>query len=233
MLSRIHSKLGTAGLVVAVVALVAALTGAAFAAGGLTKQQEKQVKKIAKKYAGKRGPVGPQGPAGAAGPKGDTGAKGDTGGTGPEGPEGPEGSPWTAGGVLPSGESETGRWSVSPNAPGQEFVSLSFNIPLAQAPSEIAFVRENGQERFFNLDTFEWEERTPLFCPGTVNDPEAEPGKVCVYVEKETQNVEGPTVNLERKILEAFRLSTTGATFAATREASNAYAFGTWVVTSE
>lgn len=82
MLSRLHSKLGTAGLVVAIVALIAALTGAAFAAGGLTKQQEKQVKKIAKKYAGKRGPAGPQGPAGPAGAKGDKGDAGTPGANG-------------------------------------------------------------------------------------------------------------------------------------------------------
>ena len=73
MFSRMHDKLGTAGLVVAIVALVFAMVGGAYAAGGLTKQQEKQVTKIAKKYAGKpgaQGPQGPQGPAGLVGAKG-------------------------------------------------------------------------------------------------------------------------------------------------------------------
>ena len=80
--SRMHDKLGTAGLFVAIAALVAALAGTALAAGGLTKQQEKQVTKIAKKYAGKpgaQGPQGPQGPAGPAGAKGDPGAQGAPG----------------------------------------------------------------------------------------------------------------------------------------------------------
>jgi hypothetical protein len=56
MISRIHSKLGTAGLVVALVALVVALTGVAFAASGLNSKQKKEVKKIAKQFAGKQGP---------------------------------------------------------------------------------------------------------------------------------------------------------------------------------
>jgi hypothetical protein len=50
MLSRLHNKVGTAGLVVAIVALVAALAGSAYAAKDvLTKQEKKQVEKIAKK----------------------------------------------------------------------------------------------------------------------------------------------------------------------------------------
>jgi hypothetical protein len=165
-----HQKFGTVGLIVAVVALVAALTGAAFAAGGLTKQQEKQVKKIAKKYAGKRGPEGLQGPAG---PKGDTGAKGETGSRGPEGPEGsegpegPEGSPWTASGVLPTGETETGAWSYGLSHEIAILTSISFPIPLESAPTpEIV---GNGQ--------------TTANCPGSAPEPSAEPGFLCIYVE--------------------------------------------------
>ena len=68
--SRIHDKLGTAGLVVAVIALVFAMVGGAFAAAGLTTKQKKQVKTIAKKYAGKQGSAGPQGPQGVTGANG-------------------------------------------------------------------------------------------------------------------------------------------------------------------
>jgi hypothetical protein len=89
MISRLHRRLGTAGLIVAVVALVLALTGAAFAASGaLTGKQKKEVEKIAKKYAGKQGAPGAAGPAGAAGPKGDIGAAGQNGAAGPEGKQG-------------------------------------------------------------------------------------------------------------------------------------------------
>ena len=91
MLSRIHNKLGTAGLVVAIVALVAALAGGAIAANGaLTGKQKKEVKKIAqteaKKYANSNpGAPGLPGPAGPAGPKGDKGDTGDNGAAGTPG----------------------------------------------------------------------------------------------------------------------------------------------------
>lgn len=88
MFAKLHDRLGTAGLVVAVVALIAALTGTAFAAVGLNSKQKKEVKKIAKQFAGKpgpQGPAGPQGPKGDPGPKGDTGAQGNPGTPGANG----------------------------------------------------------------------------------------------------------------------------------------------------
>lgn len=97
MFSRIHNKLGTAGLIVAIVALVAALAGTALAAAGLTGKQKKEVTAIAKKYAGKRGPEGPVGPVGPIGPKGDPGAKGDQGNPGSPGTDGTDGTNGTDG----------------------------------------------------------------------------------------------------------------------------------------
>lgn len=81
MLSKLHSRLGTAGFMVAIVALIAAVTGTAFAAAGLNSKQKKEVKAIAKSFQG-TGPAGPQGPPGApgaAGPKGADGAAGPAG----------------------------------------------------------------------------------------------------------------------------------------------------------
>ena len=96
MISRIHSKLGTAGFVVAIVALVAALGGGAYAAqqAGLNGKQKKQVKSIAnseaKKYANSNpGPTGAQGPQGITGPQG---SKGDAGNPGSNGSDGSDGS---------------------------------------------------------------------------------------------------------------------------------------------
>jgi hypothetical protein len=181
MFSKLHSRFGTAGLVVAIVALVAAVAGTALAASGaLTSKQKKEVEKIAKKFAGKQGPAGAAGPAGSAGPAGaagpagsagPTGAKGDTGATGAAGKDGTngtngksvtvtsiapggakcegragaevkqegagagtpvcEGSPWTAGGTLPSGKTETGSWNLAPSAGGGPATSVSFAIPLS------------------------------------------------------------------------------------------------------
>ncbi|MGN6217439.1 MAG: hypothetical protein ACTHN7_10875 [Solirubrobacterales bacterium] len=192
MLSRIHNKLGTAGLVVAIVALVAALGGAAWAASDnhLSGGEKKEVKKIAKSFQGKgptgpagakgaTGPAGPAGPAGgpgakgATGPKGATGAKGNngtpgapgvTGATGPTGPTGETGFTST----LPSGKTETGRWAwgKTTKTQVQVWTSISFNIPLATAPT-LHFIPAGGTP--------------PAACPGTEQNPAAEPGNLCVY----------------------------------------------------
>jgi hypothetical protein len=89
MFSKLHERLGTAGLVVAVIALVVALGGSAVAA--LNGGEKKEVKKIAKKFAGKKGATGPAGPAGAAGAAGAKGDKGDPGANGTPGTPGTNG----------------------------------------------------------------------------------------------------------------------------------------------
>lgn len=103
MFSRIHNKLGTAGLVVAIVALVAALGGTAFAMTGLNSKQKKEVTTIAKKFAGKPGPAGPAGPQGPAGAPGANGAKGATGSQGIQGIQGIQGEPGPTGPTGPEG----------------------------------------------------------------------------------------------------------------------------------
>lgn len=229
MISRIHSKLGTAGLVVAIVALVAALTGAAFAAGGLTGQQEKQVKKIAKKFAGKNGATGPQGPAGAPGGKGDTGAQGKQGNQGEPGEDGEDGIDGEDGAcseanpecVLPSGATETGAWGTGPQ--GRPSVTpISFNLQLADAPSGMHFVNEAGEE--LNEEAppvFE----TPVNCLGTVQAPTAPAGELCLYAAIESEisfNIFG---GLDQ-------LFTTGAS-AFFSGGPGSFGVGTWAVTAE
>jgi hypothetical protein len=195
MFFRLHQKLGTAGLVVAIVALVAALTGAAFAAGGLTKSQEKRVTAIAKKYAGKKGPKGPKGatgpagPAGPAGAPGAAGAKGDPGAAGAKGPTGatgPTGVAGTAGAtgptgaagicseanpecVMPSGATLRGSWSISP-------AKLEGGFAFASAPFIMKYPGETPPTVVHLAEGEEKEE-----CPGTPEEPEAKPGFVCFY----------------------------------------------------
>jgi hypothetical protein len=189
MFSKLHDRLGTAGLIVAIVALVAAMTGGAYAAStGLSGKEKKEVTKIAKQYAGKPGKQGKQGPAGTAGlpgpagpagPKGSDGNRGETGPEGPqgrEGPEGSEGSPWTAGGTLPAGATETGQWGalISPNREsevGKQFFPISFTLSVATVPEPI-YVGPT--------------ETSKAGCPGRGEPeengiPEAESGKLCVY----------------------------------------------------
>lgn len=148
MISRIHSKLGTAGLIVAIVALVASLSGAAIAAkGGLTGKQKKEVEKIAKKYAGKPGAPGAngaQGPVGPAGPKGDKGDKGDQGEQGPQGDQGdqgPQGVPGTfSTAPLPANQTLTGIWSVTGNA---HVSPAAISLPIERTPAPKALVEDD------------------------------------------------------------------------------------------
>jgi Collagen triple helix repeat (20 copies) len=86
---------------------------------------------------------------------------------------GKEGSPWTAGGTLPSGKSETGMWGTVLGSPaaGSKPVgvaSISFTVPLATAPT-LNFLREGVKET--------------TNCPGTAENPLAEEGQLCVYTE--------------------------------------------------
>lgn len=57
---------------------------------------------------------------------------------GKEGKQGKEGEPWTAGGTLPEGKSETGTWSnifIATAAKQAASQGISFNIPLKEEPA--------------------------------------------------------------------------------------------------
>lgn len=182
-------------------ALVLAISGSAIAAKYVI-TSTKQIKPSVLKALQKPGPVGPVGPSGPAGSAGTAGAKGDTGPQGPAGKEGVSvttasfpgskgtctkgqggievkaasatafvcnGEPWTAGGTLPEGATETGEWSLVTSSPGGEgTAALSFGIPL-EAALPASNVHKTGDTGF------------ATDCPGTVGNPQAESGHLCVY----------------------------------------------------
>jgi hypothetical protein len=85
------------------------------------------------------------------------------------------GSPWTAGGVLPSGSTETGTFGAAVAAGGVAFIPVSLSIPTS-APLTAIYVT-GGKE----FDT-EGQEVTGGLCPGiTAGVPAAEPGALCAY----------------------------------------------------
>jgi hypothetical protein len=173
MFSRIHNRLGTAGLVVAIVALIAALAGTAFAAvDTLSNVEKKEVKKIAKKFAGKSGatgPVGPQGPQGNPGAPGSPGAPGEDGDDGAEGEDGVcSVSIPTC--VLPAGATVTGVWGIASKGSERAYAPISFPLRLASEPTEIQLIGPDGSSP------------TPTEeCPGSVEEPKAKEGFVCIY----------------------------------------------------
>jgi hypothetical protein len=247
----IREPFGTAGLIVAVVALVAAMAGGAYAANGsLSSKQKKEVTKIAqteaKKLAGKNGAPGATGSAGAkgdagatgaAGVNGDTGATGAAGPQGPAGPTGPKGPPGATGftETLPSEETETGLWGTPNNAEPATSYDVSFNIPLAVAPT--AVIVQPG------------EMNTPAGaaagCPwdGATGRPTAEPGKFCVYIANEPSVANLGLVQVSHPVWEEFNGEYVGegqggaSPFGASLRTAclgggNCVGFGAWAVTA-
>jgi hypothetical protein len=103
------------------------------------------------------------------------------------GKEGPEGKPWTAGGFLPSGKTETGTWAARfPSAGAGVLAPISFTLPLEESP-ELIFVQTQDQENFESFQGAELEaleeEAAEHGCPGFSAEgiPLADPGTLCVY----------------------------------------------------
>jgi hypothetical protein len=195
MFSRMRKRITYTNIALTLV-LLFAMTGGAYAAKRYVITSTSQISpKVLRALEGKSGATGSAGAPGAAGAKGETGAKGEPGANGgagtagvaglqgkegaegpegsegPQGPKGQQGEPWTAGGVLPKGSSEKGVWAAdgppSPGLAGIVDASVSFGIPLKAAPT--AHVIEPG-------------EMPPAGCKGSVTEPEAESGNLCVFV---------------------------------------------------
>jgi hypothetical protein len=246
MFSRIHNKLGTAGLIVAVVALIAALAGTAFGAlPGLNGKQKKEVKKIAKKLV-KAGPQGPQGAPGPAGAQGAAGAKGSDGAAGKEGPPGPPGEPGVCSisnpkCVLPPGATLTGTWSFFNRGLQQLETEVggetkSYLVGVPRVLVHISFpLRINPAPDLFSVAENwigEGQDPTPD-CPGSYTEPEAAPGELCLYA-AEVANA-GSNATHEPEGFSAFETDRTSGVvfqFLTNEEGLNGWGFGTWAVTA-
>lgn len=101
---------------------------------------------------------------------------------GKEGIQGQEGSPWTDGGTLPAGSSETGQWSLGQTETVGEgskpvlTTSISFTIPLVKALGE-ANVHYIGTEE----GEGEAHAKLPVGCSGNYKAPKAASGYLCVF----------------------------------------------------
>ena len=202
-MSRITRRFTYAN-VTATLALLFAMSGGALAAGHYlitsTKQIKPSVLSALKGKAGASGAQGPQGAQGPAGAKGENGVAGSAGANGTNGTTGESvvvaklaaGSECKAGGakfsnatghatacngeaaagggyteVLPPEKTEQGAWSFSSS---EAFLtaSISFPIRLSEALAE-ADVHYVGPKE------------TVTACPGSVAEPKAAPGNLCVY----------------------------------------------------
>jgi hypothetical protein len=105
-------------------------------------------------------------------PRGAPGAQGEPGATGAKGDKGDPGDPWTLGnGILPSGKTIRGVFAPGGFADTQGELaqeSISFGFSIANGVNPVAHFIEAGT--------------TPSpECPGTVHNPAAQPGHLCVY----------------------------------------------------
>jgi Collagen triple helix repeat (20 copies) len=174
---------------------------------------------------GPAGPVGPAGPQGPAGANGTDGAPGSNGANGksvtigntsacPAGGftvevegssstkrtvcSGEEGSPWTLGGTLPPGQTETGNWAAGGKYPGftPVLAPISFTIPLSEADAAVISELDVASEppTSPNIHVLAVGEDETVDCPGTVANPEAAPGNLCVYSAKQSGYIAAPAV---------------------------------------
>jgi hypothetical protein len=242
MLSSIRRYLTFANVAMTL-AIVLAMSGGAYAAGKFVITSTKQIKpSVLKQLKGKAGAPGAQGPAGsqgAPGVNGKDGAPGFEGKQGPEGKEGKEGkegSPWTGGGVLPEGQTESGVWAVIGTASTSGQVSaapISFNIPLKVAPATHFIGQEQGEGEAQELKPFPEGCKGTAENPATVSNPVARPGNLCVYAH-ETFNAKPYLgigfINVEAGGIGAGKTGT--ALFIESEEGKYA-ADGVWAVTAE
>jgi hypothetical protein len=241
MFSRIRRRITYANVAMTL-ALVFAMTGGAYAAKKYLITSTKQIKpSVLAQLKGKAGPAGPasapgtQGPQGAQGPAGKNGTNGTNGVNGKdgkEGPEGKEGSPWTTGGTLPSGKTETGTWGIA-SPPGSFFggssqevvIPISFTIPLKEPlPATSVHVIATGASGAGGKT-----------CPTTSNveKPEAEPGNFCIF-EREGFNVESIEI-FSPGMAEPSELGRTGTLvkIQPATKGESIFVAGTWAVTAE
>ena len=207
--------------------------------------------------AGPAGAAGPKGDAGAAGANGApgtsvttksfSGTKGacDEGGVevasaspavnvcnGLEGQPGETGEPWTAGGVLPPERTETGTYVLASETGSGTFsgyaeTAISFPIPLA---AQI----ESNHTIFVPAPSTS----VPAECENSehagaasVENPEAEPGYLCVF-KAAALNMEEAEFSFLRNGGNGEGTNVAGVTLAQVPTAPNARSEGTWAVTA-
>jgi hypothetical protein len=128
---------------------------------------------------------------------------------------GAEGSPWTAGGVLPKGATETGIWSASGLEGAEVYVPISFPIQLSapiSAGPKLHLVPAGGAAP----------------CTGTAAEPTAPEGQLCVY-EYRLEGAEfGGFWNSSHLTA---GVNKTGGYILLEGVTSSSKAFGTWAVT--
>ena len=190
----------TPSMIVSVIAVIIALSASAFAATQITSRQIKdgsiQLKDLSRKAKQRLRTPGPRGPKGDKGDKGDKGNKGD------QGDRGPAGASAFNTATIPSGVTIRGAWGgryiAAVAGQQQNSYLLSYSFP-AKAPQKL---RDSDVQ--FGANTAGPVGDADPACTGSVADPTAPPGKVCIY------SNEGPNGTRSNSTLTGFKLSAAG-----------------------
>jgi hypothetical protein len=142
---------------------------------------------------------------------------------------GKEGSPWVVGG-LSTGATEKGQWALTQFAkPGEQtVVPLSFNVPLKEAlASEMThFIgEEEGEGQAKEATAVKNGE-----CKGTITNPQAASGNLCIFALVQVNTHFNNIVNLEGGSAGA-GLSGASLLFNGVTEEGEIIAEGVWAVT--
>lgn len=177
-----------------VLGVVIATTATAGAAALITGKQIKdgtiQLKDLSasakKSLRGAQGPRGPQGESGTPGPQGLQGPPGNPGTPGAKGDTGDPGASLFSATTLPSGVTVRGAWGGRYIAaiPGSQQNSylLTYSFPL-RAPQNLS----DTDVQFGAATAAPVGDADPA-CTGSVANPTAPAGKVCIYVEEATRS---------------------------------------------
>jgi hypothetical protein len=257
MFSYIRGRVSYANIA-ATLAVLFAMTGGALAASKYVITSTKQIKpSVLAQIKGKSGASGKNGAAGAQGLQGPAGLSGAQGGRGENGANGSNGSNGADGKVgatglrgatgatgatgptgqtgftetLPSGKSETGAWAVNGyNLPeGAEVVGpISFSIPMPSASSDIT----KGVV-LSKAETESGSRPRPSGCEGTLEEPTAPAGKLCVYTQRE-EVINGSISSATTDFTVGSGYQVTGAGVEAFffEAPGQVKAYGTWAVTA-
>lgn len=163
------------------------------------------------------------------------------------GKEGKEGSPWTAGGTLPSGKTETGTWSVSqyniaaPSATPIE-APISFTLPLTKGSGEEEGPGGTESVYYFTETQTKNKEFGTSGCSFELANAESRPmapaGVLCVFTAHETnKEVKFQNVDASNSGLLPPAYGTAGATLewqvnVATSTDAEVRDRGVWAVTA-
>jgi Collagen triple helix repeat (20 copies) len=161
--------------------------------------------------------------------EGEEGEEGEPGEPGEDGKDGKEGSPWTAGGTLPPGSTETGSWAFN----GTEADTAGIRVPIS-FPILFPFNIQPAHVHFGEAELGGAFVAETGLCPSNSGTtPKAAPGELCIYQNQGEEGLKNATFDGAFKYTtEQEGAARAGALLKFTPTAAVAYGAGSFAVTA-